>query len=95
MGLPTDQAGVLIQEVIEASPAAEAGLQGSDNSITLNGEQVLVGGDVITGIDDQEIETMIDLQTAILKHAPGDRVTLEIIRDGDLLSVDVELGSRP
>ena len=42
MDLPADQAGVLIHEVVDDSPAAEAGLRGGDQQITIDGQQVLI-----------------------------------------------------
>jgi S1-C subfamily serine protease len=95
MGLEADQVGALVQEVFEDSPADQAGLQGSFMSLGGNGEQVLIGGDVIVAVGDEEIASMLDLQNAIRAHRPGDEISLTVLRDGREESVAVTLGERP
>jgi len=95
MGLPEDQKGVLVEQVFANSPADKAGLQGGYKPILVNGQQVLVGGDVIIALDDQEVDRMETLQNLLLQHAPGDTVTLTILRDGKQLQIKVTLGTRP
>jgi 2-alkenal reductase len=85
----------LIQQVVEDSPADQAGLRGSYISITINGQQVLVGGDIIVALADQAVEDMPDLQAALSELAPEDDVSLTILRDGDQVEVEVTLGERP
>ena len=72
--------GVIISEVIEDSPASEAGLQ---------------RGDVVVALDGEEVVSMPVFRTAIGHLEPGDRVELDILRDGEKRSIAVELGERP
>ena len=95
MDLPSDQSGVLIQQVVENSPADQAGLLGSYKSLTIDGQQILIGGDIITGIDGKQIENITDLQAEFQKLQPGDEITLAVIRDGETLDVSVTLGVKP
>jgi 2-alkenal reductase len=95
MDLSSDQSGVLIQQVHENSPADLAGLRGSSNSITINGEQVLIGGDVVISLDEHNIGNMLDLHHAVEEYSPGEKVRLTILRDGELLDVDVILSAIP
>jgi serine protease Do len=95
MKLPTDQHGVLIQQVEAGSPADQAGLRGSYKPVTLNGEQVLVGGDVITALNDQPVISPEDLSSLLAKHKPGDKVTLTILRGGETTRVQVTLAQLP
>lgn len=95
MGLQSGQSGVLIQQVFEGSPADQAGLRGSFKSITPDGEQVLIGGDVIIGFDDLPIKDLSDLQAALKGQMPGDEITLTILRDGDTHEVRITLETRP
>jgi len=96
MDLPVEQNGVLVFEVIEDGPAAEAGLQGSDEQTTINGFAALIGGDIITKMNDEVINNFDDLLTYIVRQTSvGQTVTLEIIRDGETQTVEVTLQARP
>jgi S1-C subfamily serine protease len=94
LGLPTDT-GALVSKVVKDGPAEKAGIKAGDHEIEFQGLKVSTGGDVIVAVDGQEIVGESDLPKLIAQHAPGDRVTLEIIRDGQAQDVDVELGERP
>lgn len=85
--------GALLIEVEESSSAAKAGLKGSTRQVTVGGQEYSVGGDIITGLDGVEIVGS-NLSGEILKHKPGDKVKLEVLRDGEKMTVEVTLGSR-
>ena len=94
LGLETD-AGALVANVVDGSPAAEAGIEAGKQEIQFQGARVMTGGDVIVAVDGDEIVGETDLPKLIAEHNPGDTVKLEIIRDGETQSVDVTLGERP
>jgi S1-C subfamily serine protease len=52
-------------------------------------------GDVIVSVDGEPLATMSQLVGEVRDRAPGDSVTLSIIRDGDELDVEVTLSERP
>jgi hypothetical protein len=52
-------------------------------------------GDVLFTIDGVRVTERDDLLGAIESHRPGDRVELELYRDGVLIIMGVELGRRP
>jgi serine protease Do len=96
MNLPADTRGALVEQVSSGGPAAKAGLQGSNTTVTINGSQGLVGGDVITAIDGQTVHSMSDIIAYLAIHTQvGQTVTLTILRNGQTQSVQVTLGSRP
>jgi len=96
MNLPTDTRGALIAQVSPGGPAAKAGLQGSNTTVTINGVQGTVGGDVVTAIDGQTIKSMSDIIAYLAIHTQvGQTVSLTILRDGKTQTVQVALGSRP
>ena len=95
MDLETDQEGVLVVEVIRDTPADEAGLQGGDESLEVNGQQIPIGGDVITAVDDETVSGFEDLRAILLQAEPGQQVALTVLRGGDEVTVDVTLGERP
>ena len=95
MNLPADQQGVLIGEVVGDGPAAEAGLRGSTTTVEINGQEVLVGGDVIIAVDGHPIPDMQTLQQFLAQYAPGDEIAVTILRDGEQSEVSVTLGQLP
>jgi len=95
IGLEKPQ-GVLVVDVTEGSPADQVGLRGGDQNVTLDGQVIPIGGDVITGIDGLPMRRMADLVVYMERNtSPGDSVVFEIIRDGQELSLTVTLGERP
>lgn len=95
MNLPQDQEGVLVEQVEADSPADQAGLRGSYKPATIDGQSLLVGGDIITALDDQPVTQIEDLQGLVRQAEPDQEVTLTILRDGEQVEVSVTLGERP
>jgi len=95
IGLEKPQ-GVLIVDVTEGSPAEQVGLRGGDRNVTLEGQLITIGGDVITGIDGLPMRRLADLVVYMERNtSPGDSVVFEIVRDGQERSLEVTLGERP
>jgi serine protease Do len=94
MNLAGDQTGALVEEVVTDSPAEKAGLQASSKAFDLNGEQVMIGGDVVTAVDGKAVETMQDLSAAVKAQKPGAEVELTVLRDGKEITLTVTLGER-
>jgi len=95
MEIAEDQAGVLILQVQPDSPAQGAGLLGSDEPVTINGETVIIGGDVITRVDGNDVSDVPELATYLQEVGVGGQVSLTILRSGELLTIEVELGQHP
>lgn len=93
--LADDQNGVLILQIQPDSPAMEAGLLGGDESVVINGETILLGGDVITQADGNQISDVQQLAAYLQEVGAGEQVTLTVLRDGNSLSIDVTLGVKP
>ncbi|MFN2205878.1 MAG: PDZ domain-containing protein, partial [Candidatus Promineifilaceae bacterium] len=92
MGLRPDQDGVMVQQVQSGSPADLAGLQGSTRPATINGEQALIGGDLIIAANGEAIHNFDDLRSFVDQGAPGDQVHLTILRDGSEQEILLTLG---
>jgi serine protease Do len=95
LGLPAGQAGVLIASIVAGSPADDAGLRGSDDSVELNGEQLPAGGDIIVAIDGEPVDELVSLRALLADAGPGEEVTLTVLRDGEEVEVQVVLSDRP
>jgi len=81
--------GALILDVSESSPAALAGLRPTYR--TSQGQIEL--GDIITGINQDEIGSNNDLMNALEKYAPGDKISVTYERDGRTKATELVLGS--
>ena len=79
LGLPP-AAGIQISSVVAGSPASQAGLR---------------VGDVVTKLNDQQIDQEHPLQSLLLRFRPGDKVRLTIVRDTATQTVEVTLATRP
>lgn len=71
--------GVLVAEVIDGTPASNAGL---------------VSGDVILGIADNDVKTSNELSRRVASFPPGERIKVKILRDGKTRNLTVTLGKR-
>ncbi len=72
--------GVYVAKVYADNPADKAGIQ---------------QGDVIIGVQGQEIGSSKDLTMTIARLKVGSKVNIEVIREGKNLIIPVELGERP
>ncbi len=96
MKLDATQRGALVEEVVPNSPADKANLRGSSQQTTIDGQNVNVGGDVITAIDGSAVKSMDDIIAYLADHTNvGQKVTLTLLRDGKPQSVDITLEARP
>jgi S1-C subfamily serine protease len=74
------EGAIIVSEVLEESPAAQAGLQPGDLIIALDGESV------------EEVEAFVEAMGA---HKPGDEVNLRVVRQGEELEVQATLTAHP
>jgi S1-C subfamily serine protease len=66
--------------VMANSPAAAAGLQ---------------EGDIITAIDGHRVDATAGLDDLLSQYKPGDTVTLDVLRNGSTIQLQLTLGTRP
>ncbi len=76
----SDVKGVRFSAVRDTSPAGQAGLR---------------GGDVLVEFGGRPIDSLANFTFALRQHRPGETVQVKVLRDGQPLTVSVELGSRP
>jgi len=95
MDLTPTPEGVLIEQITAGSPADEAGLRGSYKPLEVNGEEILVGGDIITAVDNTSISGINQLAGTIATYQAGDEISLTILRSGKEMQVSVTLAEKP
>ena len=71
--------GAAVVSVTEGGPAEKAGIKAND---------------IITEVNGKAISGKSDLSAVISEHAAGDKLTLSIYRQGETLSVTVEIGEQ-
>jgi S1-C subfamily serine protease len=91
MGLAADY-GVLIQRTLPNGAAERAGLHGGNEVAYLGNMQIYLGGDLIVGIDDQEVTSTQDIADVMNRHQTGDNVTVTFYRSRRKMTVQVTLG---
>jgi serine protease Do len=83
--------GVAITAIEPGSAAEEAGLRGPEFSVQVGGQQIPVPTDIIIAADGEPIETLGELQALVFAKDEGDVVELTVLRNGDEITVPVEL----
>jgi serine protease Do len=87
--------GVMVLAVKNGSPA-DGVLQPVTGFEQIRGGRVPVGGDIILKIENTSISSRPSLLSYLMLHTrPGETVSLTILRDGNRMTVQVTLGTRP
>ena len=73
-------AGALVAQVMDGGPAAKSGLRVGDVILSLNGKPIIMSA---------------DLPHLVGALKPGSKARMEVVRDGDRKTLDVNIGARP
>ena len=84
--------GVLIQQIVPNGAAARAGLHGGTQSAYYGNLQIYLGGDLIVGIDGQQINSAQDISDVMNRHQVGDAITVTFYRGKRKLTTRLTLG---
>jgi S1-C subfamily serine protease len=88
--------GVLIESVVSGGPASKAGLVAGTKTVTVDGAQYLVGGDIIVSINGARIINQDGLATYLEQNtSAGQTIQMGVIRAGHLTTMSLTLGTRP
>src|ERR1051325_9340902 len=91
MGLPSDF-GLLIVQVVSGGAAERAGLRGGNERAYIGNIPIMLGGDLIIGIDGQDVQDQQDLSQMMNNHRAGDTIRITIYRGKKKMDVPVALG---
>ncbi len=80
VGSGQDGTGATLPAITPDSPASKAGIK---------------DGDIVTSIEGMTIDSQHPLDSIITRFAPGRTVTIEVLRSGSTLKLQVTLGTRP
>ncbi|MBI4592901.1 MAG: PDZ domain-containing protein, partial [Candidatus Rokubacteria bacterium] len=87
--------GYLVEVVYDGSPAEQAGVRGGHLSVVIQGEEFLLGGDVLTAIQGQPVRTHEDYTARVNAFKPGQKVTVVIVRAGQQQELVLDVVERP
>jgi S1-C subfamily serine protease len=87
--------GALVEFVTPGSPAAKANIRAGSRVRTVQGNQQVIGGDVIVGIDGTAIRTFSAVARAVQQATPGSVLVLRVVRGHTTLTVRVRLARNP
>jgi S1-C subfamily serine protease len=84
---------------LQSTPHSPSALSGAEvQSVILNAPADRAGvrtGDVITRVDDTPVREPSDVSAAIADNKPGDRITIQVQRNGSIVNLTATLGTRP
>jgi serine protease Do len=92
MNLTQSQEGFLVEDIISGGPADLAGIRGGYKVANINGSDIKLGGDIVVGIDETVVNTIQDIQSYLGTKKVGDNVQIQLIRDGQGITVPLTLG---
>ncbi len=89
--------GLLVSSVERGGKADEAGVRGGDQSqpVRYGRNTIYLGGDIITGINGEDIANFSDFLNALQNTKPGDSATITLVRGKRRITLDIELAERP
>lgn len=86
--------GLLVSQVVPGGKADSAGLKGGTSQVLYGSSVIYLGGDVITQVNDVDIEEYNDLFTALSNTRPRDKVSVVVNRNGSSVKLSIELVER-
>jgi len=87
--------GYLVEVVYDGSPADRAGVRGGNLSVVVQGEEYLLGGDILTAINGTPIRNHSDYVTRVKTLRVGQRVKITVVRDGQPREMTLTVSERP
>ena len=94
LGLPSS-GGLLVQSVEPGTGAEEAGIHGPSQTVIVGNYQLGVGGDLITAIDGQPVDSNDALPHVMAHKRAGDKVQLTVLRNRKSVNITLTLGEGP
>lgn len=91
--------GAYVSQVLRGTPAARAGLRGGRSASDTAYRTICPanrGGDIIVAINEQSVTSFDDVLTYLEYYtSPGDTITLQVLREGEEIALDLTLAPRP
>jgi serine protease Do len=86
-------AGVLVQRVAEGSIAGRWGIHAGTLRASVEGEELVLGGDIILGVNEVAVVEggggYDDIYASISKLRPGDNLVIKVFRQGQIVKLSI------
>jgi S1-C subfamily serine protease len=86
--------GLLVSRVTRNGLAEKAGIRQGSEPVQYGRNVIYLGGDIITSVDGMKTNTLADLYSALEDNKPGDKISVEILRNGRPGTLEVTLADR-
>jgi S1-C subfamily serine protease len=91
--LPADS-GLLVSRTRKSGLAEKAGLRQGSEAVRFGSSIIYLGGDIITSVDGMKTNNRTDLYSALENNKPGEKIAVEVLRDGKTVKLDIILADR-
>lgn len=85
--------GVHVSQVQSDGPADRAGVKGGTRRVRFYNQVLIIGGDIITAVNEKPVTSVEDLRRILDGLQPGDTINLDVDRQGRKQRLRVTLGS--
>ena len=90
LNVPNNMRGYLVKSVAKGSPGDEAGLRGGNRVVTIDGKQMVLGGDIILSVDGIPADSaanMMKIRDQLAAQKPGAPLKATILRAGKVIEL--------
>jgi serine protease Do len=87
--------GLLVEAVEPGSPAETGGLHGGNIELTIGGNTLLLGGDIVVSVNGTPMNSPDRLASTMRAIKVGSTLKLRVFRDGGYREVEYKLPERP
>jgi S1-C subfamily serine protease len=86
--------GLLVSRTKRNGFAERAGIRQGTEPVRYGSSVIYLGGDIITSVDGMNTATLADLYSALEDNKPGEKIIVELIRNGNPVKVELTLADR-
>ncbi|MBZ5529455.1 MAG: trypsin-like peptidase domain-containing protein [Acidobacteriia bacterium] len=94
LDLPVKE-GLLVETLARGGPGDRAGIHGGNRTVVIGMQRLNIGGDVIVALDGKPAASQLDVNVALNRKKPGEKITVTVYRGDKKMDIEVTLGERP
>jgi S1-C subfamily serine protease len=94
LDLPVKE-GLLVESLARGGPGERAGIHGGNRQVVIGMQRLNIGGDVIVALDGKPAVNQLDVNVALNRKRPGEKITVTVYRGDKKMDIEVTLGERP